>query len=45
MKYKCGCKTRKITKAEVNNYPDGTTIIIEKVCEQHQNEMNNNGKN
>lgn len=33
---KCGCVIRKISKGEVEDYPEGTSFIIDELCEKHK---------
>jgi len=43
MKLKCGCVIRKILKGEKEDYPEGTTSILDEVCEEHTKVMEEEG--
>jgi len=40
MMLECGCVQRKITKSEKEDYPEGTDFILDKICEKHQRQVN-----
>lgn len=39
MRLKCGCEIRNILKGEREDYPEGTSFILDKICKEHKQQL------